>query len=70
MTIKKEDLRKIWSEVKLNRAKLMSCHGPHKFTIDTTPDKKFGKRSKCELCHGVIDSINKEWYELGLKHAS
>jgi len=70
MSITKESLKRIWSEVKLNRARLVSCTGPHKFTIDITPEKKIGKRWKCELCQGTIDSINKEWYELGLKHAS
>jgi len=69
MKITKEGIEKLWAQVKLNRVRLLSCKGPHKFTIDITPEKTIGKKWKCELCDGEIDSINKEWYELGLKHS-
>ncbi len=68
MKITKDDLNKIWSEVKLNRVKLASCSGPHDFSVDVSPQKNVGKKWQCTKCLGTIDSINREWYLLGLTH--
>lgn len=63
------DAKEIFQQVKENSNKLNSC-SRHDFSIDTTPDKKFGKRYKCVNCGGEIDSIEKYWYEKGLEHGS
>lgn len=65
----KIDMDEIWNEVKENGKKLDSCT-KHDFSIDTEPDKKFGKKYQCPNCGGHIDAIKKMWYEKGLKHGA
>ena len=59
--------RHILDEVKENHRKLDSCIC-HNFGIDMMSDRIIGKKYKCTQCGGVIDAINKIWYERGLKH--
>jgi hypothetical protein len=40
----------------------------HDFSIDLRPDTMVGKRWKCANCSGEVDSIRKDWYEMGLHH--
>ena len=69
-------------EVKANQKRLNECAGPHDFSIcidrltkqpirgEPTPAQLFGTKWECSKCHGRIDSINKNWYQKGLHHAS
>jgi hypothetical protein len=56
------------AKVQANHKALASCAGPHDFSIDVTPTKTFGKRWRCSLCQGEIDSIAKIYYTEGLQH--
>jgi hypothetical protein len=60
----KEEIKKVWAEVKINQKKLKSCDR-HLFM----PKKgKYPFEYRCQNCGGEISSVNKRWYEIGLKH--
>ncbi len=59
---------KILNAVIENNKKLEGCSG-HLFDIDLSKGSLLNKRWKCSLCKGEISGINKQWYELGIKHA-
>lgn len=65
--ISKEGMKQIFVDVKENHRKLDSCIRPHDFSIDLNPEKKIGKRWQCAKCGGVVDGINRSWYDDGLK---
>lgn len=52
-----------------NRKKLENCNG-HDFSIDLNPEIVAGKRWACNNCNGTVSSIQKSWYEEGLKHGT
>lgn len=61
-----DEAKRIFEQVKENHAKLDACDGH-----DFEPHERQGKlvRSyKCLCCNGVIDSINRQWYERGRVH--
>lgn len=62
------DVKELMREIKENHRKLESC-GKHDFSIDATPDKKFGKMYWCTNCDGEVDAARKLWYEKGLEEA-
>lgn len=63
----REQEEKLWKRISENNKLLNSCE-QHLFSIDVTPEKTIAKRWKCERCGGVVENINKYWYEQGLKH--
>lgn len=67
--VNKSEQIRIMEQVKQNHKLLNSCN-LHDFSIDTTPDRTFGKKFKCSNCGGVVDATEKRWYELGLTHSS
>jgi len=64
-----DEAKRIFEQVKENQRRLDECVGPHDFQ-PIGEEKKFGRRHVCTLCKGEIDSINKSWYETGLKHGA
>lgn len=57
----------LWASVQANHDKLDGCKN-HVFSIDLTPEKRFGKRWRCIYCGGEVDTVSKTWYELGRRH--
>jgi hypothetical protein len=60
--IDRDDIKRIWDDIKVNHKKLDECIGPH----------EFGKKDKnhkrtCVKCGGRVDFINANWYERGLR---
>ena len=65
--IQREELQRIWDEVKQNSDKLRNC-GDHSFVM-TGEVKTIGQKYRCVNCDGTIDSIARSWYEDGRRHA-
>ena len=45
---------------------LDQCRGPHEFVLwhEWVDDNVY----KCNLCGGIVNAIEKKWYENGIKH--
>jgi hypothetical protein len=41
----------------------------HDFSVAITEGQILNQKWKCINCGGVVDSIAKKWYEIGLDHA-
>lgn len=65
--LQQRDIKQTWEKVKVNRELLDGCEY-HNFSIDLLPEKAMGKRWRCTNCEGEVNSENKYWYELGIKH--
>ncbi len=73
--ISKGIMREIWDAVVKNKEKLKACSKlskHHEFVEIKDPKesegaKKLRRRYKCKHCSGVVDPINKLWYERGLE---
>ncbi|KKN18695.1 hypothetical protein LCGC14_0953110 [marine sediment metagenome] len=62
------EVDRIFEEVKANHAKLDACDGH-----DFEPCERIGElvRSyKCMRCFGVLDAVNRRWYECGRVHGA
>ena len=68
MALSKEEVQKIFGEVRANRALLDACAAPHTFL----PHEKYVgglvRSFKCSKCGGIVETLHKHWYEMGLKH--
>ena len=58
-----EEMRKVWKRIKENQVKLKGC-SRHLFILSG----KYPFEYVCSNCGGRINSVNKIWYEIGLKH--
>ena len=65
--IPREQLQRMWDEVKRNSVKLTNCR-THSF-VPTGEVKTLGQKYRCVNCDGTIDSIARSWYEEGRRHA-
>ena len=61
------DIKETWEKVKQNKTLLNKCDR-HSFDIDLRPERTTANRWKCINCEGEVNSENKYWYELGVKH--
>jgi hypothetical protein len=60
----------VTAEAKANLERLTSCPGPHRFfTVERTQHRAIRRRYRCARCGGVVDGVQRYWYELGLEHA-
>lgn len=66
--ISKPEMNAIWEQVKANHKRLDECVGPHVFTREVSRTGKLVRRWACERCGGEIETVDKSWYEMGLKH--
>jgi 5-methylcytosine-specific restriction endonuclease McrA len=64
--LSKENIDRIWQEVKDNKKQLDECVGPHDFSIRDR--QLFTRRFTCTKCGGVITASDKYWYDKGLQH--
>lgn len=58
-------IKKILDSVRENFRILDRCAGPHDFQV--IGEIRIGAKYKCTKCNGVVDGVNKRWYESGLK---
>ncbi len=63
-----EKTREIMNAILANTAKLNACPGPHDFSVDASPERRFCKKWGCSKCGGIVDALHKGWYERGLAH--
>jgi hypothetical protein len=64
----KDDFKRIYEDVKVNRALLDACAGPHDFEQHESFSGGMVRSYKCSKCGGVVESLHKFWYERGLEH--
>jgi hypothetical protein len=64
------DFNAIWAEAKANTARLNSCPGPHEFTPVEGAVKMMGGKWACAHCHGIVDQIAHQWYQIGRQHGT
>lgn len=65
--LKREEIAKIWEEVKANQKRLRECEGPHEF--EKTNDGLYARADyRCKRCKGRVNGQQYHWYEEGLKH--
>lgn len=65
--LKKEEVAKIWEEVKENSERLRGCEGPHEF--EKKNDGLYARADyRCKKCGGRVNGPQYHWYEEGLKH--
>jgi hypothetical protein len=63
------DMQEIIARVKENLQTLDACEGPHEFADLYEKGCPIAHRSQCLKCFGKVDSVNRIWYERGLKDA-
>lgn len=63
-----EEQKKIFEGVQENHRKLNSCKC-HDFSIELPGPTKLNPKWKCKNCGGVVESIEKKYYEQGFQHA-
>jgi hypothetical protein len=66
--LSREELLKMWEEVKANQKRLEGCVGPHDFVLASTTGTRHDEKHRCLKCDGVVDWSTCTWYKLGLKH--
>ena len=64
----KNEIRKIWEDVKANHARLDGCER-HEF-VDIHEIGKGSAKYLCIRCGGTIDAIAHAWYQRGIQHAT
>lgn len=60
------DYKAIFADPQANLAALNGCDGPHEF-VSTEPGR-IGCNWRCTKCGGVVNAIDRHWYERGLAH--
>ena len=63
-----DTINEIFKQVKRNHKKLDECVGPHDFKPLIEDGDKLIRDYRCTRCGGVIDAINKIWYDRGRIH--
>lgn len=64
----REEAADLWKKTQAMCEARATCVGPHDFE-DLTPRATIGKKWRCRLCGGTCDTVEKGFYEQGLKHA-
>lgn len=65
--LSRDEIGKIWDEVRENSKRLKECPGPHEF--EKTNDGLFARADyRCKKCGGRVKGPQYHWYEEGLKH--
>ena len=67
--MKREELQKIFEDVKANHASLRDCEGPHNFSVLDTYPSGLPRDYKCSKCGGTLRSTDALRYQEGLLHA-
>lgn len=63
------DFQAMLKQVKENIKRLAECPGPHQFVVTPeTATRTFGRRYRCSVCSGEVDSTDKSWYDRGFAH--
>jgi len=64
----KENVDKIWMEVRENHDRLRNCQRPHDFEmLPEDPNRKWDRKYICRKCLGVISGHDYAWYKKGLE---
>lgn len=62
----KEDIKRIWQDVRDNSKRLEQCVVPHNFAQH---DAAILPKWKCTKCGGIVSNSDYYWYTKGLEHA-
>ena len=67
--IPKAEQMKIMEEIRHNRQLLEGCPR-HDFSEEVKQSHRMTSKWRCTNCGGIVDHLEKLWYEKGIEHAS